>query len=74
MARASVSVKEQQQTGAAYEAGVDPRLDFLFDYLTRSLKIKIDKWQKLVMTEEYRNVLNEFFDNPDTPVSHSLHN
>lgn len=58
----------KDNTGGAYEPGADPRLDFIFEYLTRSLKIKMDKWQKFVMTEDYRNVINDFFDTPDFPV------
>ncbi len=63
------SKSRTDNSGGAYEPGADPRLDFIFDYLTRSLKIKMDKWQKLVMQEDYRLVLNNYFDNPDILVS-----
>lgn len=59
----------KDQTGGAYEPGADPRLDFLFEYLTRSLKIKMDKWQKLVMSEDYRHVMINFFEIPEHLVS-----
>ena len=53
----------------AYEPGQDPRLDFLFDLLTRTLKIKMDKWIKMLLIEDFRTMLLEFFDRDDVPVS-----
>ncbi|CAG7732677.1 unnamed protein product [Allacma fusca] len=51
----------------SYEPGVDARLDFLLDLLTRSLKIKLDKWTKMLLQEDYRTILLEFFDRDDVP-------
>lgn len=59
----------KDNAAGVYESGADPRLDFICEYLTRSLKIKMDKWLKFVMTEEYRNVMNDFFDIAEFPVS-----
>lgn len=32
----------------------DPRMDYIFDYLSRSLRIKLEKWQKLLGNEEMK--------------------
>uniref|UniRef100_A0A4W6G7A8 Dynein axonemal heavy chain 17 n=1 Tax=Lates calcarifer TaxID=8187 RepID=A0A4W6G7A8_LATCA len=43
----------------------DKRLDFIADYVLRTLKLKQDKWQKCVSSEENRQVLHEFLDKPE---------
>lgn len=53
---------------SGYELGLDIRLDFIYEYVLRSLKIKIDKWQKMLNQEEYRGILNDFFDRPEKIV------
>ncbi|XP_054457284.1 dynein heavy chain 9, axonemal isoform X2 [Anoplopoma fimbria] len=40
----------------------DRRLDFIADYVLRTLKLKQDKWQKCVSSEDNRTVLQEFLD------------
>lgn len=40
----------------------DKRLDFIADYVLRTLKLKQDKWQKCVSSEESRQVLQDFLD------------
>lgn len=40
----------------------DSRLDFIADYVLRTLKLKQDKWQKCVSSEDNRQVLQEFLD------------
>lgn len=40
----------------------DKRLDFIADYVLRTLKLKEDKWQKCVSSEENRQTLQEFLD------------
>lgn len=52
-----------------YEPGYDPRLDFLLDLLTKSLKVKPDRWAKMYAVEEYRSMIHEFYDRPEAPVS-----
>lgn len=32
----------------------DPRLLFIYTYLTKTTKFKVDKWQKMMNTELYR--------------------
>lgn len=36
--------------------------DFMSSYVSKSMRIKSDKWQKLIGTEEYRVSLNRFID------------
>lgn len=31
----------------------DPRLEYIFNYLSKSMKIKQERWNKLLATEEY---------------------
>lgn len=40
----------------------DKRLDFIADYVLRTLKLKRDKWQKCVSSEDNKQVLQEFLD------------
>lgn len=40
----------------------DKRLDFIADYVLRTLKLKQDKWQKCVSSEDNKQVLREFLD------------
>lgn len=40
----------------------DKRLDFIADYVLRTLRLKQDKWQKCVSSEDNRQVLQEFLD------------
>lgn len=40
----------------------DRRLDFIADYVLRTLKVKRDKWQKCVSSEDNRRLLQEFLD------------
>lgn len=41
---------------------VDKRVDFIADYVLRTLKLKQDKWQKCVSSEDNKEVLQEFLD------------
>lgn len=40
----------------------DKRLDFIADYVLRTLKVKQDKWQKCVSSEDNRQVVQGFLD------------
>ncbi|XP_061561508.1 dynein heavy chain 9, axonemal isoform X3 [Phycodurus eques] len=42
----------------------DHRLDFIGDYVQRTLKVKHDRWQKCVSCEENLKILLEFLDKP----------
>lgn len=39
----------------------DPRLEFIISYLLKSLRLKSDKWQKLMGTEDNRVSIFFFF-------------
>lgn len=46
------------------EAPADFRLEYLGGFVQKSLKLKPEKWGRLLLTEEYRNVVLDFLDKP----------
>ncbi|XP_073950935.1 dynein beta chain, ciliary-like, partial [Choristoneura fumiferana] len=46
---------------------VDTRLEFIMDYVLKSLKLKIEKWAKFITGDE-RHILTKFFDNPNIKI------
>lgn len=38
----------------AVEEDEDPRFEFICNYLIKSIKIKAEKWNKMVLVEEYK--------------------
>ena len=42
--------------------GRDHRLEFLQDYTLKSLRLKPDKWSKLIISDEQRNYMMNFLD------------
>lgn len=51
------------------EGGPDPRVEFIGSYVQRSLKLKPEKWSRLVVIEEQRTIINDFLDKADILVS-----
>ena len=49
---------------AGPENPTDVRLEFIGLIVQKSLKLKPEKWGRLLMTEEYRNCVLDFLDNP----------
>ncbi len=45
---------------------VDPRFDYVSDYILKTFKLKPEKWSKLVGNEEYRILIQEFFDKQES--------
>ena len=45
----------------------DPRFDYISEYILKTFKLKPDKWSKLLGSEEYKQVIIDFFDKPDKP-------
>ncbi|XP_073974323.1 dynein beta chain, ciliary-like isoform X3 [Rhodnius prolixus] len=43
----------------------DGRLLFMFQYVSKSMKLKVDRWHKMMATEEYRCIVLEFLSQPD---------
>ncbi|XP_030631015.1 dynein heavy chain 17, axonemal-like [Chanos chanos] len=43
----------------------DKRIDFLQEVTLKSLKLKQDKWQKLIAGEDNRTIINSFFEKSD---------
>lgn len=50
------------------EAEDDIRLDFLCSYVTKSLRVKIEKWHKLVTTEDTKDVVMQWLDDPSNRI------
>ncbi|CAG9859865.1 unnamed protein product [Phyllotreta striolata] len=46
----------------------DERLEFILTYLTKSIKLKQDKWNKLLLTEDYMKIVRNFLLNPEEPM------
>ncbi|XP_039284796.1 dynein beta chain, ciliary [Nilaparvata lugens] len=39
----------------------DPRLLFIYNYLSKTVKFKVDKWQKMMGNEEFKSIIMDFF-------------
>ena len=50
----------------------DPRLDFIQDYTLRSLRLKPDKWARMVVSNEQMNFITSFIENGYPQVSSYL--
>ncbi|KYN05431.1 Dynein beta chain, ciliary [Cyphomyrmex costatus] len=46
------------------EASADFRLEYIGGFVQKSLKLKPEKWGRLLLTEEYRNMVLDFLDKP----------
>ncbi|XP_046391607.1 dynein beta chain, ciliary-like [Ischnura elegans] len=46
----------------------DPRLVFFFDYIQKNMKVKSDKWFKMIGNEENMGIINSFLDSSDVMV------
>lgn len=53
---------------AASDTPIDFRLEYIGAFIQKSLKLKPEKWGRLLLTEEYRNMVLDFLDKP-LPVS-----
>ncbi|CAG9581722.1 unnamed protein product [Danaus chrysippus] len=42
----------------------DPRIDFIGSYVVKSLKLKPEKWMRVLSIEEHRSTLKDFLDKP----------
>lgn len=45
------------------ESTTDFRLDYIGGYVQKSLKLKAEKWSRLLLTEDYRNFVYDFINN-----------
>ena len=52
-------------SGSASTEDVDPRLDFISDYISKSLRVKLEKWQKMMSASDTRQVVMDFIDKED---------
>lgn len=42
----------------------DPRFDYIGSYVTKSLRLKPEKWTRVLSTDEYKNVITDFMNKP----------
>ncbi|KOC63714.1 Dynein beta chain, ciliary [Habropoda laboriosa] len=49
---------------ATADGPTDFRLEYIGGFVQKSLKLKPEKWARLLLTEEYRNSVLDFLDNP----------
>ena len=47
---------------------VDQRLEFLSHVIQKSLRLKPDRWVKVLSVEEYRKMIMEFLDHAEPPL------
>ena len=40
----------------------DPRMDFLQEFTLKSLRLKPDKWARMVVSDEQRDFINNFIE------------
>lgn len=50
------------------QAPTDVRLEFLSHVIQKSLRLKADRWIKVLTVEEYRKIIQEFLDNAEPPL------
>ena len=46
----------------------DPRMDFLQEFTLKSLRLKPDKWSRMVVSDEQRNFINNFIERTSRQV------
>lgn len=46
----------------------DVRLEFLSHVIQKSLRLKADRWIKVLTVEEYRKIIQEFLENAEPPL------
>lgn len=54
--------------GETSQAPTDLRLEFLSHIIQKSLRLKADRWAKVLTVEEYRKIIQDFLDNPEPPM------
>jgi hypothetical protein len=51
----------------------DPRLVYLGRYVQKTLKLKPEKWNRLLSIEEHKTTVMDFLNKPEPKVSCALH-
>ena len=51
------------------EGSRDPRMEYLMDYTLRTLRLKPDKWSRMLVSDEQRTFVNAFIDRPGPQVN-----
>ncbi|GBP02450.1 Dynein beta chain, ciliary, partial [Eumeta japonica] len=55
------------EAAAAAGNGPDPRLELMGSFVIKSLKLKPEKWARVITVEEHKGIIKEFLDR-STPV------
>ena len=52
------------EAAAAAVVGPDPRLELMGSFVIKSLKLKPEKWTRVITVEEHKAIIKEFLDRP----------
>ena len=52
------------------EGQKDPRMEFLSDYTCKSMRLKPDKWARMMVSDESRTFLNKFVESTHPQVTY----
>lgn len=58
----------EQGAGSSGAGASDSRLDVLGNYVQKTLKLKPEKWSRMISTEEHKAQVKMFLDKPHPPV------
>ncbi|KAL9897380.1 dynein heavy chain at 93AB [Glossina fuscipes fuscipes] len=54
-----------EAAAAAAANGPDPRLELMGSFVSKTLKLKPEKWTRVITVEEYKGIIKEFLDRPN---------
>lgn len=62
MAAEEKEKEPEKKEAIELELDVDDRLEFLLGYILRTMKIKQERWSKMIQTEEFEVIENNYVD------------
>ena len=66
--RAAAAPAESAGADTTQNPSADVRLEFLSHVIQKSLRLKADRWIKVMAVDEYRKMIFEFLDNKEPPM------
>ena len=54
------------------EGSRDPRMEYLQEYTLKTLRLKPDKWSRMLVSDEQRTFVNAFIDRNSPQVLNSI--
>lgn len=54
--------KDDNSSEAAKKSGFDPRLELMGSFVSKSLKLKPEKWARCITVEENRTIIKDFLE------------